>query len=47
MGSIVDLSNETVHMVTSGTGNGLIGKLVVDPFGDGNDNGKKYWQIHA
>ena len=37
-------TNEGVHMVTDGNGNGnsVIMECVVDPFGDGNGNGKKY-----
>ena len=34
-------SNETVHMVTggNGNGNGVVMEWVVDPFSDGNGNG--------
>ena len=41
-------SNGTVYMVTGSDGNGneIIGKWVVDPFCDGNGNGKKQFQIH-
>ena len=34
-------------MVTDGKSNGNIVKWVVDPFCDGNGNGKKQYQIHT
>ena len=40
MGSVQ--TYETFHRVTDGNGNDIIGKWFVDPFCDGNGNGKKH-----